>query len=74
MDDRNIGVAKAQSGSWLRKALVILVPILILIGFIIATMIVGSMKKKPEVKKRSAPTLAVMATEAISERHDHVPK
>lgn len=67
MNDRSIGITEAKSGSWLRKALVILVPVFILLGFILATVIVGSLKKKPEVKKRGTPTLAVMATEAISD-------
>lgn len=67
MDNRNIGITEVQSGSLKRKILVILVPILIILGFIALSVILNNLKKKPEVKKRGAPTLAVMATRAISD-------
>ncbi len=57
---------KKKSG-FLRKALVILVPILI---FVFAFLALGAMKagkKKPEVQKRRDPTLAVMAVPAYQD-------
>jgi len=57
---------KKKSG-FVRKALVILVPILI---FLFAFLALGAMKsgqKKPEVQKRRDPTLAVMAVPAYSD-------
>ena len=57
---------KKKSG-FVRKALVILVPVLI---FLFAFLALGAMKsgqKKPEVQKRRDPTLAVMAVPAYSD-------
>lgn len=61
----NMG-AKKKSG-FIRKALVILVPLLI---FVFAFLALGAMKagkKKPEVQKRRDPTLAVMAVPAYAD-------
>lgn len=61
MDSRNVGVAPAKSGSRLRKLLVILVPILIVVGFVVATQIIIALNKKPEEKRRPYNPLAVLA-------------
>ena len=61
----NMG-AKKKSG-FLRKALVILVPILILVFAILALGAMKSGKKKPDVQKRRDPTLAVMAVPAYED-------
>jgi len=49
-----------QSG-FLRKILVIAIPILIIIGFIVATNTIIAANKKPKEKKRNFNTLAVIA-------------
>lgn len=49
------------SGGLLRKVLVVLVPIGVIIGFIIATMIIVKANEKPKENKRKFNTLAVMA-------------
>ena len=43
------------------------IPLLILLFFVLMTMALSALKKKPEVKKRKRPVLAVMATEAVSD-------
>lgn len=50
-----------KQGGFLRKLLVIAVPILIIVGFIVVTSIFISANKKPNEKKRSFNTLAVIA-------------
>lgn len=50
-----------KQGGILRKVLVIALPILIIVGFIMATSIFISMNKKPKEKKRNFNTLAVIA-------------
>ena len=58
---------RKPKGGFLRKVLVILVPILIIL---LAFIVMGAMsagQKKPEVQKRRDPTLAVMAVPAYSD-------
>jgi len=50
-----------KKGGFLRKLLVILTPILIIVGFIVATSIFISLNKEPKEKKRNFNTLAVIA-------------
>ncbi|MEP4050847.1 MAG: efflux RND transporter periplasmic adaptor subunit [Litorimonas sp.] len=50
-----------KQGGFLRKLLVIAVPVLIIVGFIVVTSIFISANKKPNEKKRSFNTLAVIA-------------
>ncbi len=54
----------SRKGGFLRKCLVILVPILILVFAFIGLGAMQAGKKKPEVQKRRDPTLAVMAVPA----------
>ncbi|HFB54618.1 MAG TPA: efflux RND transporter periplasmic adaptor subunit, partial [Hellea balneolensis] len=56
-----------EAGGLLRKILVIVIPILIILAFVIVSSILKAMKPEPEVKKRSRPVLAVMATMAVSD-------
>ncbi len=58
---------KQQEGGLLRKVLVILVPILVILAGVAGFAIMQATKPKPEVTKRANPTLAVMATQAISD-------
>jgi len=67
MSTQSVGVEPEKQGSLMRKILVILTPILILAACILGAIALVSSKKKPEVKKRGAPSLAVMATEAVSD-------
>ena len=50
-----------KQGGLLRKVLVIALPILIILGFVVATSVFISLNKKPKEKKRSFNTLAVIA-------------
>ncbi len=50
-----------QNGGVLRKILVILIPILIITVFVVATSVFISLTKKPKEKKRNFNTLAVIA-------------
>lgn len=56
-----------RSGGFLRKLLIILIPILVIVGFIVLATIVIAMNKKPEEKKRAFNTLAVMADYAVQD-------
>ena len=56
-----------KEGGFLRKLLVIAVPILIVVGFIVATSAFINANKKPKEKKRNFNTLAVVADYAKSE-------
>ena len=55
---------KRKSG-FLRKFLMIFIPIAIILGFFIATSVIIALNKKPEEKKRSFNTLAVIADYAV---------
>ena len=59
----NIHVQK--NGSFVRKLLVVLIPILIVIGFVVGASVIIKLNKKPEEKKRAFNTLAVMADYAV---------
>ena len=48
-------------GGFLRKILVIAVPVLIILGFIVVTSVFIALNKKPEEKKQNFNTLAVIA-------------
>jgi RND family efflux transporter MFP subunit len=50
-----------KKGGVLRKILVVLIPILIIVGFVVATQVIIKMNAEPEEKKRSFNTLAVVA-------------
>lgn len=56
-----------RQGSLLRKILVIALPILIIVGFVVATSVIIAITKKPKEKKRSFNTLAVIADYAKQE-------
>lgn len=56
----DFSVPERKSG-FLRKVLVVAVPLLIVAGFVVGTMIFISMTTKPKEKKRSFNTLAVIA-------------
>ena len=57
-------MGEKRKGGFLRKFLVVLVPILILLFAFIGVAAMQAGKKKPEVQKRRDPTLAVMAVPA----------
>ena len=61
----NIHVQK--NGSFVRKLLVVLIPILIVIGFVVGASVIIKLNKKPEEKKRAFNTLAVMADYAVQD-------
>lgn len=54
-----------NKGGFLRKFLMIFIPIAIVVGFFILTSVIIALNKKPEEKKRSFNTLAVIADYAI---------
>ena len=56
-----------RSGGFLRKFLMVIIPILIVIGFIVLGAVAIALNKKPEEKKRAFNTLAVMADYAIED-------
>ncbi|MEP3889533.1 MAG: efflux RND transporter periplasmic adaptor subunit [Hellea sp.] len=56
-----------RQGSFLRKLLVILIPILVVVGFIVLGVVLIAMNQKPEEKKRAFNTLAVMADYAVQD-------
>ena len=56
-----------KQGGFLRKLLVVAVPILIVVGFIVATSAYIGANKKPKEKKRAFNTLAVIADYAKTE-------
>ena len=58
---------KSSKGGILRKILMILIPILIVVGFIVAASIIIKINKKPEEKERTFNTLAVIAAYATSD-------
>ena len=61
----NINVQR--NGGFLRKLLVVLIPILIVVGFIVGASAIIKLNKKPEEKKRAFNTLAVMADYAVQD-------
>ena len=58
-------IGNQKSGGLLRKILVIMIPILIIIGFIVGTSVIIKLNKKPEEKKKAFNSLAVMADYAV---------
>ena len=56
-----------RQGGFLRKCLIIAVPILIVVGFIVGTSMFISLNTKPKEKKKAFNTLAVIADYAKSE-------
>ena len=58
---------KSSKSGILRKILMILIPILIVVGFIVAASIIIKLNKKPEEKERTFNTLAVIAAYATSD-------
>ena len=64
-DINTIGVQKERG--FLRKLLIVLLPILIVLGCVIAANIIIKLNKKPEEKKRPFNTLAVMADYAVEQ-------
>lgn len=54
-----------RKGGWLRKLLVILIPILILAAFVIATVVIIKLNSEPEERQRNFNTLAVIADYAV---------
>ncbi|PHS40470.1 MAG: efflux transporter periplasmic adaptor subunit [Robiginitomaculum sp.] len=66
MGNETIGIQR-QSGGIGRKILVIAVPILILLLFVLLGGGLQNLTKKPDIKKRSRPMLAVTASIAVSD-------
>ena len=62
--DTYIPTVEKKSG-FLRKFLMIFIPIAIVVGFVILTSIIIALNKKPEEKKRAFNTLAVIADYAV---------
>lgn len=56
-----------RQGSFLRKLLIVLLPILVIAGFVILGLVFIALNKKPEEKKRAFNTLAVMADYAVQD-------
>ena len=56
----DFSIPERKSG-FLRKFLVIAIPILIVVGFVVATNAIIAINKKPKEKKRNFNTLAVIA-------------
>ncbi len=56
-----------RQGGFLKRLLVIAIPILIIVGFVVATSIFISLNKEPKEKKRNFNTLAVIADYAKTE-------
>lgn len=56
-----------RSGGLLRKLLVILIPLLIVVGFIVLTAVLIKLNEKPQVKQRSFKPLAVIADYAVQD-------
>ncbi len=56
-----------KQGGFLRKLLVVLIPVLIVLGLVAATSVFISINKKPKEKKRNFNTLAVIADYAKAE-------
>ena len=56
-----------RQGSFLRKLLVVLIPLLVVVGFIVLGIVLIALNKKPEEKKRAFNTLAVMADYAVQD-------
>jgi len=71
MGNETIGAIEGnRQGSKRRKTTIILTifgPILIFVGFVIMGNILKASSKQPDIKKRSRPVLAVMASTAISD-------
>lgn len=60
-------IVQTKKKGWLRKLLIILVPILIILGFIIATQIIVALNKKPEEQRKPWTPLAVLAEYAVQD-------
>jgi len=60
-------VGVERNKGFVRKLLIVLIPILIIFGFIAVAAVIIKLNKKPEDKKRPFNTLAVMADYAIQE-------
>lgn len=67
MSSESYAPTAQRSGGFLRKLLIILVPILVVVGFIVLGAVVIAMNQKPEEKKRAFNTLAVMADYAVQD-------
>lgn len=61
MSNQSIGIEQPKQGSFLRKFLVIMVPILIIVGFVVLTFVIIALNKKPEEKRKPFNPLAVLA-------------
>ena len=57
-----------RSSGVLRKILMVILPIAIVIGFVVAATIIIKLNKKPEQKERTFNTLAVIADYAVSDK------
>lgn len=57
---QDYGIPEKQGG-WLRKLLVVLIPILIFLGFIVAAIVAVKLNSKPKERTRNFNTLAVIA-------------
>lgn len=56
-----------RNRGWVRKTLIVLIPILILVGFFIATSIIIQSNKKPKEKRSPWKPLAVLALPAVQD-------
>ena len=70
MGNKIIGANEQQNvrqGGILQKIFIVITPLLIILLFVFLGFGLKAMSKKPEIKKRVRPTLAVMATTAVSD-------
>ena len=67
MQTQSDSSAVRRSGGWRKKLLVILVPLLIVVGFIILTFALIAANQKPQVKQKSFKPLAVTADYAVQD-------
>ena len=67
MNETTIDEQTGGSGL-VRKIFAVLIPIAIFAGFLLLVFAAKKMEKKPEVKKRTRPVFAVMATAAVSDK------
>jgi len=67
MNENTFDEAASGASLW-RKIFAVLIPIAIFAGFLLLVLAAKRMEKKPEVKKRTRPVFAVMATAAVSDK------
>jgi RND family efflux transporter MFP subunit len=66
LDAERVGLEPPERGFW-GKLFAVLIPILIVAGFVIATIAIVSLNEKPEEKRKPFTPLAVLATLAVQD-------